>query len=212
MDISNIRQEYTKNSLNEADMHANPFMQFKLWFKMGQSSNQTMSNAASLATATKEGIPSVRTILLKKVDENGFVFFTNYTSDKAKEIAENPYVALLFFWPELERQIIVKGIAEKTSFKESQAYFLSRPYNSQLSVWVSRQSKVISGREILDNTYHEFKQNLKQKSMPVPDFWGGYRVKANIIEFWQGRENRLHDRLRYKPISDGKWIIERLSP
>jgi len=211
MDISHIREEYTKYGLRKTDMDPNPLQQFIKWFKQNLALFPH-NNAATLATVNRQGIPSTRIILLKQVDEKGFVFFTNYSSNKAKDIAENPHVSLSFFWSELERQIIIKGVAEKISKEESQEYFHSRPYKSQLGAWASHQSMVISNREVLEKEYLVVEKRFKKDNVPAPDFWGGYRVKANEIEFWQGRKNRLHDRLSYKYLPQEGWILQRLSP
>lgn len=211
MDISHVRQEYTKYGLVKSDMDSNPIQQFIKWFNES-STYSSLNNMATLATANKQGIPSTRIVLLKKAEENGFVFFTNYNSNKAKDIAENPHVSLLFFWPELERQIVIKGIAEKISQKESAEYFHSRPHSSKLGAWASHQSMIIPNRETLKKEYLAVEKRFQGNDVPAPDFWGGYRIKPNEIEFWQGRENRLHDRLCYRHSTEKGWIIERLSP
>lgn len=212
MDIKHLREEYTKNGIKEENMLSNPFEQFSQWFRESQLSEQPLPNAVSLATADKQGTPSIRTVLLKAVNNEGFTFFTNYTSDKSKDITENPHVALLFFWPLLERQVIVKGTAEKVSPEESAAYFASRPYFSQLGAWCSQQSQIIQSRDSLDSAYESLKHRFSEGNVPYPEFWGGYRVRANSIEFWQGRTNRLHDRIKYKKNASNNWVTERQAP
>jgi pyridoxamine 5'-phosphate oxidase len=167
--------------------------------------------AMTLATVNQRGITSVRAVLLKGFDERGFVFFTNYDSAKAKDLEKNPNASLLFFWAELERQIRIVGEVKKVSMEESEEYFSSRPRESQLGAWASKQSKVIASREILENKFEEIKKKYENKPVPLPPYWGGFRVIPNKFEFWQGRENRLHDRIRYRLIKR-KWKIERLSP
>jgi pyridoxamine 5'-phosphate oxidase len=166
----------------------------------------------SLATAGSDGRPSVRIVLLKGFDHDGFVFFTNYESEKGKQLDANRYAALAFYWIELDRQIRISGKAEKTSREESQTYFHSRPVGSQLSAWASRQSKVLDGRRVLDARMAEMTERFGDKRIPLPPHWGGYRVKPDTIEFWQGRPNRLHDRFRYTRQADDDWLIERLAP
>lgn len=212
MDISHLREEYTRDGLSRSTLSSNPFEQFQLWFKQVQSAQLPEPNAMSLATVSGLGVPSLRTVLLKYFDEKGFVFFTNYTSQKAHDIEENPAVALMFPWIDLERQVIIQGRAEKISTAESLKYFLSRPTGSQLGAWVSHQSRVISGRSMLESKLAQMKQKFKDGKIPLPDFWGGYRVVPVAIEFWQGRPNRLHDRLRYHLNDSGRWVIDRLAP
>lgn len=167
----------------------------------------------TLATATADGRPSARTVLLKEVDENGFVFYTNYESRKGRELIENPRAALVFYWEELERQVRVEGIAEKVSQEQSEEYFRTRPKGSRLGAWASRQGQVLPNREIIEDRLAELaKQYEASEDIPLPDYWGGFRVKPEIIEFWQGRPNRLHDRLCYRRESSGAWTISRLSP
>ena len=166
----------------------------------------------SLATAGPHSKPSVRIVLLKGFDQDGFIFFTNYESEKGKQLEENPYAALAFYWIELDRQIRISGKAEKTSREESQTYFHSRPIGSQLSAWASRQSEVLDGRRVLDARMAEMTERFREKPIPLPPHWGGYRVKPEAIEFWQGRPNRLHDRFRYTRQADSNWLIERLAP
>ncbi|MGY0218210.1 pyridoxamine 5'-phosphate oxidase [Endozoicomonadaceae bacterium StTr2] len=212
MDLSALRENYTRDGLTRDELAATPFEQFERWFLQAQEAELPEPNAMSLATASKDAAPSLRTVLLKYFDTRGFVFFTNYESNKAKEIAENPQVALMFFWLGLERQVIVKGTAEKVSHAESLKYFLSRPHGSQLGAWCSHQSSVISGRKLLEMQLDKMKQKFKQGQVPLPSFWGGFRVVPQQIEFWQGRPNRLHDRFQYSRENETDWSIARLSP
>lgn len=212
MDISNLREEYTQAGLSRDSLNDDPLRQFELWFKQAQIADLPEPNAMSLATVSPEGMPSLRTVLLKYFDDNGFVFFTNYQSSKAQEIASNPQVAILFPWVTLERQIIIRGRAEKVSAAESLRYFTSRPTGSQLGAWVSHQSAVISGRKILEMKLDEMKRKFREGKIPLPDFWGGYRVIPEKVEFWQGRPNRLHDRFLYSRDNNDQWHIERLAP
>ncbi len=212
MDISDLRREYKREKLNLEDLDNNPFRQFDHWFNVAKKHVEKDPNAMSLATVGSNGAPSLRTVLLKYYDETGFVFFTNYESKKSKQIGENNNVALLFNWLDLERQIIIEGTAEKISKAESLKYCSSRPQGSQLGAWVSNQSSVISSRSILLTKLAEMKRKFKDGKIPLPDFWGGYRVMPKKIEFWQGGENRLHDRFLYTPTDKNNWKIERLAP
>jgi pyridoxamine 5'-phosphate oxidase len=213
MDIGDYRREYNKGGLNRKDLSASPFNQFEKWFIQARDAGISDSTAMSIATVAKTGKPSQRTVLLKLFDEKGFVFFTNYTSQKSKEIGENPSVSLLFPWIELERQVEINGTAEKIPTTESLKYFLSRPRGSQLGAWASTQSSPINSREILDSQLQKMKSKFSKGQIPLPDFWGGYRVVPETIEFWQGGIDRLHDRFEYHRI-DGtdSWNIERLQP
>lgn len=211
MDISDYRREYTQTGLSRETLLASPFKQFELWFKQACEVDIVDANAMTLATVSATGQPSVRTVLLKTFDQKGFVFFTNYNSQKAQQIAANPQVALLFPWTELERQIEITGTAEKISTAESLSYFSSRPQGSQLGAWVSRQSNVIDSRQVLKQQWQTMQQKFKQGKIPLPDFWGGYRVIPAKIEFWQGRVNRLHDRFEYHR-NNSDWTVERLAP
>ena len=209
--IAQLRQEYSSTPLTKERVNANPFIQFEGWFKEALSAELLEPNAMTLATAGKEGFPSARTVLLKHYDDKGFTFFTNYGSKKSQEIKENPYAALLFAWIPLQRQIKIQGRVEKISTADSLKYFLSRPEGSRLGAWVSEQSSVITSRSVLSNKLEEIKQKFNNKEVPLPSFWGGYKVIPTKIEFWQGQPNRLHDRIQYTLI-DNKWKIERLAP
>ncbi len=210
--IARMRHEYTHGGLQRADLKPDPVAQFALWFEHACQAGIMDPNAMSLATAWPDARPSVRTVLLKQYDQRGFVFFTNLESTKARQISENPHVCLLFPWLALERQVIIQGAAEKISTAESLAYFLTRPLGSQLAAWASPQSSVITSRKFLEMKWEEMKRKFTEGQVPLPSFWGGYRVKPVEFEFWQGRENRLHDRFRYFRQSDNTWTIERLAP
>ena len=210
--IDDIRTEYKGAILSEDQVDPSPFLQFKNWFQEAMDSEIYDPNAMSLSTVSASGIPSLRTVLLKAYDEKGFVFYTNYGSRKALEIENNQNVALLFPWYKLSRQLIIQGTAEKISKAESAKYFLTRPFGSQLGAWVSSQSQVISGRKLLEMKFQEMKRKFKEGKIPVPDNWGGMRVRPFAIEFWQGQPNRLHDRILYTLQSDSSWKIERLAP
>ncbi|MBI3242645.1 MAG: pyridoxamine 5'-phosphate oxidase [Chloroflexi bacterium] len=209
---SDLRKTYSFDGLNESDLAPNPFTQFGKWFQQAVAANLTEPNAMTLATATKDGLPSARMVLLKGFDESGFVFFTNYESQKGRELAENPNAALVFYWAELERQVRMAGPVSKVSLEESVSYFKSRPEGSRLGAWASRQSQVISDREMLEERLKALTVEYQDHEIPLPPFWGGYRLSPRTIEFWQGRPDRLHDRLRYTRHSDNRWLIERLSP
>jgi pyridoxamine 5'-phosphate oxidase len=210
-DISGLRRNYTLKELSKRESENDPVLQFYKWMDEAINAAITEPNAMSIATVSGEGIPSVRTVLLKGFDEKGFVFFTNYNSTKAKEIEANPNVSLLFFWKELERQVRVQGKAEKTSRHEAEVYFSSRPLESRLGAWASEQSSVIPGREILEERYAELKKQYEGQPIPLPPFWGGFRIIPYKYEFWQGRESRLHDRIAYIKKDDG-WEKVRLQP
>jgi pyridoxamine 5'-phosphate oxidase len=213
MDLSDYRKDYLKGGLHRADLAATPEEQFTLWFQQAIDAGYPEPNAMSLATVAATGAPSLRTVLLKYFNPDGMVFFTNYTSRKAKEIDANPNVSLLFPWVTLERQVIVIGKAEKISAVESLKYFTSRPHESQLGAWVSAQSEVISNRKLLQMKLAEIGRKFKEGKVPLPDFWGGYRVVPHHVEFWQGGSARLHDRLLYtRESSDADWQVNRLSP
>ncbi len=212
MDLSTLREEYTRHGLTKKDLDTDPFKQFEKWFQQATDAELPEPNAMSLATASAKGEPSIRTVLLKYFDEKGFVFFTNYESRKAQQIEENPNVALLFLWLPLERQIKIQGTAAKISTAESFDYFTSRPRGSQLGAWCSAQSSVISSRKLLEMKFEELKYKFQHGEIPLPSFWGGYRVKPTRFEFWQGRPNRLHDRFSYTLNDEKNWEIHRLSP
>lgn len=211
MDIGDLRSEYTGAPLRREDLDRNPAKQFTKWFEQARAVAQPEVNACALASVGANGQPSARTVLLKYYDADGFVFFTNLASRKAREIAENPAVAMLFFWHTLERQVCIRGKAERISATEAMRYFARRPRNSQLGAWVSEQSAVISSRSVLEMKMDELKRKFAAGEVPLPSFWGGYRVRPEEIEFWQGRQSRLHDRFRYRLLDD-TWIIERLAP
>jgi len=206
------RYEHAAQGLRRRDLDPDPIKQFSNWFTAAIEAGIRDINAMSLATATPDGRPSVRIVLLKGFDQDGFVFFTNYQSEKGKQLDANPRAALGFYWIELDRQIRVNGTLEKTSREESEHYFHSRPPGSQLGAWASRQSEVIDGRRVLDARMAEVTERYRDKPIPLPPHWGGYRLNPEAIEFWQGRANRLHDRFRYTRSADGTWRVERLSP
>lgn len=211
LDLQDMRRDYQSATLDEQSVDKNPFVQFEKWFSEAKNAAILEPNTMILATSGKDNIPNIRAVLLKIFDEKGFVFFSNYTSDKAKEIEENPYVAVEFLWLELERQIRIIGKCEKISTKESFAYFIKRSRDSRIGAWVSNQSKIISSRKILALHVEKMKEKFKNGDIPLPDFWGGYRVIPSKIEFWQGRENRLHDRILYTKMQE-TWQISRLAP
>lgn len=211
-DITNLRREYTSRGLRRADLDANPLHQFELWFKQACDAELLDPNAMVVATAGLDGQPSARNVLLKGYDQDGFRFYTNLESRKSEQIRQNAKVALLFTWLPLNRQIKIEGTAAKLSVSESLKYFLSRPKESQWAAWASEQSQKISSRQILEEKFFEIKQKFSQGEVPLPSFWGGYCVKPHKIEFWQGRENRLHDRFVYLLQPDKTWTINRLAP
>lgn len=211
MDISAYRQDYQNTPLSRAQLHADPMQQFTLWFEQACKAGLVEPNAMSLATVAADGQPSLRTVLLKFFDARGFVFYTNFGSRKAREMTGNPRVALLFPWVELARQVVVTGTVSRISTVESARYFASRPRESQLGAWVSRQSEVISSRQLLLQQFEKAKQKFLAGKIPLPDFWGGYRVFAHSMEFWQGQSSRLHDRFLYRRQESG-WSLERLAP
>lgn len=211
MDITAMRKEYTKAGLHRGDLEDNPFSQFQKWFTQALEVDMLEPNAFDLATVGKDMQPRNRVVLLKYFDNRGFVFFTNYESKKGRDIAQNPKVAMLFPWLELERQVKIEGEVRVLDKKESLKYFLSRPKGSQLGAWVSKQSKIISTRKLLEQKMQEVKQRFKDGKVPIPDFWGGYKIIPTKFEFWQGRQNRLHDRFEYS-LDEDSWKIQRLSP
>ncbi len=210
--IADLRQEYTKASLDIDSAEQNPYLQFEKWFNEAQQSQVLEPNAFVLSTVNSDNQPFQRTVLMKALNEDGIVFYTNYESRKAKHITENNQVSALFPWYSLERQVNVIGKAIKVSPKESLQYFTSRPHGSQLGAWVSQQSSIISSRSILEMKLAEMKRKFKEGKVPLPDFWGGYRIEPVSFEFWQGRKSRLHDRLLYTKNQNGTWKIDRLAP
>ena len=212
MDLTSLRAKYTTKGLDIKDLNQDPFMQFETWFNEAINAKLTEPNAFSLATVGSDMMPSIRTVLLKIFDEKGFVFFTNYKSTKAKQIEENPKAAALFAWLDLERQVKIEGSIEKISSTESLKYFLSRPKGSQIGAWVSHQSEVITSRSLLEQKFDEIKKKFLKGEVPFPSFWGGYAIKPIRIEFWQGGQDRLHDRFVYELQKDNTWTISRLAP
>ena len=210
-EIQGLRKEYRQASLNEAELQADPFLQFKYWFEQAISAQLPEPNAMILSTVSVSGAPSSRTVLLKELDSQGFVFFSNYASRKGREIAVNQQVCLLFYWAELERQVRIEGQIETISAADSDAYFASRPRGSQLGAWASSQSERLDSRETLEQTLQALEQEYADKAIPRPPHWGGYRVVPNAVEFWQGRPSRLHDRLLYQ-LEGQTWRVSRLSP
>jgi pyridoxamine 5'-phosphate oxidase len=235
MAMADLRREYSVGGLNRQELDADPLRQFQDWFGQASATRQGSRwrgigialfklwhailghapadvNAMVLATTTQDGQPSARTVLLKGVEDRGFVFFTNYDSRKGQELAENPNAALVFYWPDLERQVCVAGTVTKLPVSESEAYFRSRPQGSQLAAWASNQSSPVPDRDALERQWREMKARFAGQDIPCPPNWGGYVLSAARIEFWQGRPNRLHDRFRYTLQEDGSWTIERLAP
>ncbi|GBD31224.1 Pyridoxine/pyridoxamine 5'-phosphate oxidase [bacterium HR33] len=206
-----VPESAAEAGLNEEDLDPDPIKQFQLWFAEVQAAGIPEPTAMILATADREGRPSARTVLLKSVDRRGFVFYTNYESRKGKQLEENPRAALVFNWPQLRRQVCIEGSVSKVSREESEAYFKTRPRGHQLGAWASRQSSVVSSREELDGRLAALELEYRGKEIPLPPYWGGYLVAPERIEFWQGRANRMHDRLVYRRQGDG-WVVERLSP
>ena len=212
MNIAELRREYTQAGLTRKTLKEDPFEQFELWFQQACKADLLEPNAMVLATASAQAQPSLRTVLLKYFDRDGFVFFTNYESRKARQIDENPQVSILFPWLALERQVHIIGTASRISTAESLQYFTSRPRGSQLGAWCSQQSSVISSRQLLEMKFEEMRQKFMDRKVPLPSFWGGIRVTPHSFEFWQGRPNRLHDRFLYSDQAEGSWRIQRLSP
>jgi pyridoxamine 5'-phosphate oxidase len=212
-DLGPMRADYGRADLaRDQELSSDPIEQFRRWFQQACDARIVEPNAMSLSTISCDGQPSLRTVLLKSFDSRGFVFFTNLGSRKAREIGENPRVALLFAWLALERQVIVTGTAERISTAETLKYFLTRPRGSQIGAWVSNQSSVISSRRMLEMEWERMKEKFEHGEVPLPSFWGGYRVRPRQIEFWQGRTNRLHDRFLYSRCDEGPWKVERLAP
>lgn len=210
--LAALRQDYSKRSLHRDDLDSDPIRQFQKWLHEVHELQVLEPNAMILATVDASGQPWTRTVLLKACDERGFTFFTNYDGDKARHLAQNARAALTFWWGPLERQVNVTGTVTKTSREESEAYFHSRPINSQLGAWASHQSQIVPDRETLEHQFEEARQRFGVESVPLPPHWGGYTVRPETIEFWQGQRSRLHDRLRFTRVGETEWKVERLSP
>ncbi len=210
--LENLRKDYRAEKLSETDVKKNPIEQFDHWFDEALKSGIYEPNAMTLATASSDGKPAARIVLLKGFNQDGFVFYTNYLSRKGKELAKNPVVALVFFWPELERQVRIEGTIEKVSKETSEKYFKSRPKESQIGALASPQSQVIEDRSLLEKNWQALEKKYADQEIPKPSFWGGYLVKPQVIEFWQGRSSRLHDRIVYRKADKNNWKIVRLAP
>ncbi len=211
MSIAHLRREYARARLDERDVDPDPLVQFRHWFEDARRAELPEPNAMTLATATPDGVPSARMVLLKAADERGFTFFTDYRSRKGQELEANPHAALVFFWGELERQVRISGTVSRVSREETEAYFRTRPRESRLGAWTSHQSTVLAGRDVLEARLREMSARHPGDDVPTPPYWGGYLLRPDALEFWQGRESRLHDRVRYQREAGG-WRIERLSP
>ena len=212
MSIDEIRERYSRAGLSETDLSPDPILQFEQWYQDASDAGVFEPGAACLATANRQGDPSARMVLLKGVEERGFIFFTNYGSPKARDLAENPRAALVVAWVELARQVRICGSVERISREESARYFESRPAGSRLSAWASHQSEVIDGRQVLEERMQSFQARFGDGDIPLPPFWGGYCLSPDQIEFWQGRPDRLNDRLRYRRQAEARWVVERLEP
>ena len=210
--MDKLRREYTDAGLDERDVDANPFKQFERWFQEAIDAKIDLPDAMTLATATTDGMPSARIVLLRGHDERGFVFYTDYESHKGKELAANPNAALVFYWRELDRQVRITGRVSKVSRENSNNYFQTRPVDSRLAALASKQSEVIPNRAVLEERFKALAAQYQDEDIPLPSDWGGYRLSPNMIEFWSGRPSRLHDRLRYTRQSDDGWHLERISP
>jgi pyridoxamine 5'-phosphate oxidase len=210
--LADLRREYASRALDETDAAADPLQQFTRWFDEALQAQLIDVNAMTLATASRDGEPSARTVLLKGADEHGFVFYTNYESAKGRDLTENPRACLLFFWAELERQVRITGSVTRTSLEESDEYFHQRPVESQIGATISPQSRPVRDRAELEQLYEEFVAKFEDQVVPLPPHWGGYRLRPDAIEFWQGRRSRLHDRLLYTRAADGTWSRSRLAP
>lgn len=211
VNLADLRAEYSTVGISREELNDDPVEQFRAWFDQALASGIHEPNAMTLATAGSDGRPVARTVLLKQYDERGFVFFTNLESRKARHLAENPHAALLFPWVAVERQILITGRVERVSVAEAAAYFVTRPVGSQLAAWASPQSTVLSSRGLLEAKWEEMKRKFADGKIPLPSFWGGYRVLPDLFEFWQGRASRMHDRFQYTR-TNGAWVIERLAP
>jgi pyridoxamine 5'-phosphate oxidase len=211
-DLADLRKDYALAGLLEKDLARDPFQQFEKWFQEAEAAKVVEPNAMTLATATADGRPAARTVLLKGLDGRGFVFYTNYESRKGRELLANAHATLVFPWLTLERQVIVEGTVSQVSREETDAYFHSRPRASQLGAWVSRQSSIIPDRAVLESEMKMLEAKYAGATVPLPLHWGGYRVTPKTVEFWQGRRSRLHDRLRYRRAANGGWTVERLAP
>ncbi len=207
-----LNKQFGLFELKESDIDSDPIKQFGIWYEEALRADLIHPNAFTLTTSTREGKPSARVVLLKDYDEGGFVFYSNSESKKGSDLTDNPFAAFCFWWGKLERQIRIEGRIEKVSVDEADTYFASRPRGSQIGAWVSNQSSVIPDRKLLDERVCEFESKFQDKDIPRPAYWNGYRLVPNLIEFWQGRDNRLHDRLRYSLQEKGEWLIERLAP
>ncbi|MCB0167694.1 MAG: pyridoxamine 5'-phosphate oxidase [Anaerolineae bacterium] len=210
--VTDLRIEYESPSLRRNNLKANPLEQFKVWLDEAIAADIIEPQAMTLSTATIDGIPSARTVLLRGFDERGFVFYTNYQSQKGRELAENPHAALTFYWSVLHRQVRIAGSVSRVSSEDSDSYFKSRPEGSKIGAWASKQSQVLRSRAELEREVKEFETEFKDKEIPRPLYWGGYRLAPDVIEFWQGQTSRLHDRFRYVRENDESWLIQRLSP
>ncbi|MGK7926065.1 MAG: pyridoxamine 5'-phosphate oxidase [Spirulina sp.] len=210
--VANLRQNYARFGLSETDADRDPIQQFKVWFEAAIAAEVPDANAMTLATATPEGKPMARIVLLKGFDHRGFAFYTNYNSRKGRQLQANPYASLVFWWQPLERQVRIEGRVEKVSDEESDLYFASRPLGSQLGAWASEQSQAIGDREVLEQRFRDLEAKYAGREIPRPPHWGGFRVIPEAMEFWQGRPSRLHDRLCYRWQQDGTWLRERLAP